>query len=105
MHRLLGRTALTVDGRTGHVLGEPGDEPTGAGDVTGVWPDAVDVAEHDVVDRGGIDARPLDERLDRVGAEVGRVHLRQPTSAPPDGRAYRFDDVGLGHLPFLSFSC
>ena len=48
-------------GGAGHVLGEAGDEPAGAGDVAGLRADAVDVAEHDVVDRAGIDAGALDQ--------------------------------------------
>ena len=47
-------------------------------------PMRVDAAEHDVVDRGRVDAGALDERLDRVGAEVGGVDLRQAAAAPPD---------------------
>ena len=94
---LLRRTALAVDGGAGHVLGEAGDQPAGAGDVAGLRADAVDVAEDDVVDRAGVDAGALDERLDRVRAEIGRVDLREPAAAPPDRRADRVDDVGLGH--------
>ena len=94
---LLGRAALAVDGGAGHVLGQAGGEPAGAGDVAGLAADGVDAAEHDVLDRGGVDAGPLDEGPERVGAQVGGVHLRQPAAAPPDRGAHCVDDVGLGH--------
>jgi len=98
---LLGGAALAVDGRARDVLREAGHEPAGAGDVAGLRTDAVDVAEHHVVDGGGVDARPLDEGPDRVGPEIGGVHLREATAPAPDGGADRFDDVGLGHLGLL----
>jgi hypothetical protein len=62
-----------------------------------LWADAVDVAEDHVVDRAGIDTSALDERVDGVCAEIGRVHLREPAAAPPDRRADRVDDVCLCH--------
>ena len=40
----------------------------------------------DVVDRVGVDAGAVDQRLDRVRAEIGRVDLAQ-TAAPPAHRA------------------
>ena len=79
VHGLLGGAALAVDGGAGHVLGEAGDQPAGAGDVARLRADAVDVAEHHVVDGGGVDAGPLDERLDRVGR-------RDRRGAPATGR-------------------
>ena len=75
MDGLLRRTALAVDGGARDVLGEAGHQPAGAGDVTGLRADAVDVAEDDVVDRAGVDPGALDERADRVRAEVGGVDL------------------------------
>jgi hypothetical protein len=72
---LLRRAALAVDGGSGDVLGQARDEPARARDVAGLRPDAVDVAEHDVVDGARVDARALDQRLDGVRAEVGGVHL------------------------------
>ena len=77
--------------------GSPADEPARAGDVAGLRADRVDAAEHDVVDRGRVDVGALDQRADRVGAEIGRVHLASPPPRLPDGRAHGVDDVGLGH--------
>ena len=98
---LLGGAALAVDGGARHVLGQAGREPAGAGDVAGLPADRVDVAEHDVLDRRGVDPRPLDERRERVRPEIGGVHLREPPAAPPDGAAHCVDDVGLGHAGLL----
>jgi hypothetical protein len=57
------------------VLGQSRDEPARPRDVAGLRPDAVDVAEHDVVDRARVDAGALDQCLDGVRAQVGRVDL------------------------------
>src|SRR5439155_23395761 len=57
--------------------------------------------EDDVVDGTGIDAGALDERADRVRAEVGRVHAGERAASPSDRRAHRVDDVGLSHDPYL----
>ena len=60
VHGLLRRAALAVDGGAGHVLGEPGHEPRGAGDVAGLAADGVDAAEHDVLDGARVDAGAVD---------------------------------------------
>ena len=72
-------------GRAGHVLGQAGGEPAGAGDVAGLRADGVDAAEDHVLDRGAGRcrcARPA--RVIDVRAEVGGVDLRQAAAAPPD---------------------
>ena len=102
MDRLLGGAALAIDGGAGDALRQPGGEPGGAGDVAGLRTDRVDAAEDDVVDRRRIDLGPLDQRLDRVRAEVGRVDRGEPAAAPPDRGAHRVDDVGLRHRCHLS---
>lgn len=84
-----------------HRAGAPASLPT-AWDaprlVAGLRAEGVDATEHHVVDRVRVDAGALDERPDRVRAEVGRVHLGEPAVAPADRRADRVDDVGLGHV-------
>ena len=62
MDGLLRRAALAVDGGAGHVLGQAGGQPAGAGDVAGLAADGVDAAEHDVLDRARVDAGAVDER-------------------------------------------
>ena len=85
VHGLLRRAALAVDRRARHLLGQAGREPAGAGDVAGLRADRVDAAEDDVLDGRRVDVGALDERLEHVRAEVGRVHagagrrLRLPT--------------------------
>ena len=85
VHRLLSRAALTVDGDTGDVLGEPADQRTGASDVAGLGSDRVEASEHDVVDRVRIDARAFHQRTDRMAAQVGRVDLGKATATSADG--------------------
>ena len=96
MDGLLGAAALPVDGGTGNVVGETRHQPTGAGDVARLRTDRVDVAEHHILDRARIDARAVDQCLDGMGPEIGRMNLRQGAAAPPDGRTNGIDDVGLG---------
>ena len=84
-------------GGAGHVLGQAGGQPAGAGDVAGLAADGVDAAEHDVLDRARVDAGALDEGAERVGAEVGRVDLAQAAAPAADRRADGVDDEGFGH--------
>jgi hypothetical protein len=100
VHGLLRGAALPVDGDAGDLLGEAGGEPAGAGDVAGLRADGVDAAEHDVLDGGRVDLRPVHEGGEDVRAEVGGVHPGEPAAAPPDGGADGVDDVCLGHGVF-----
>ena len=95
--RLLRRAALPVDGDAGHLLGQPGGEPGGAGDVAGLRPDRVDAAEDDVVDGGRVDARPLDQGSGACAPRSAGMGAGQPAAAPADRRADRVDDVGMRH--------
>ena len=97
MDGLLGRAALPVDGGAGHVLGQVGGQPAGAGDVAGLPADGVDAAVDHVLDRAGVDAGAGHQRAQRVGAEVGGVDLAQPAAASPHGGADRIDDEGFSH--------
>ena len=56
VHRLLGGAALPVDGHAGHVVGQPGHQPGGAGDVAGLGADGVAAAHDHVVDGRRVDA-------------------------------------------------
>ncbi|MNM71588.1 hypothetical protein D3C81_832570 [compost metagenome] len=97
VHGLLGRTALAVDGGTGDLLGEPGSQPAGAGDVAGQRADGVDATENHVVVVVFGDAVTLDQRTQHMGAQVGGVNLAQAALAPPGGRAQGVDDIGFRH--------
>ena len=65
VHGLLRGAALPVDGHAGHVVGQPGDQPGGAGDVAGLRADGVAAAHDHVVDGARVDAGALDEGLER----------------------------------------
>ena len=80
VHRLLGGPALPVHGDPGDVAGQPGGQPRGPRDVARLRADRVRAAEDHVVHRGGIHARPLDERTDHVRPQVGAVCT--PASGP-----------------------
>ncbi|CAM5246472.1 hypothetical protein SBADM41S_03290 [Streptomyces badius] len=67
----------------------------GEGDVAGLRSDGVEAAEDDVLDGRRVDARAGDQLAQHMGAEVGGVDGPEASSAPSDGGAYRFDDVGL----------
>ena len=86
----------------GTCSGSPATSQHGAGDVAGLGADGVDAAEHDVLDGARVDAGAVDQGLERVGPEVGGVHLRQAAAPAPDGRADGVDDVGLGHVSSFS---
>jgi hypothetical protein len=94
---LLRGTALAVDRDARHFLGEPGGQPAGPADVAGLRADRVDAAPHDVIDRGRVDARAVDQRGQHVRAQVDRVHLGKSPTPPTDGSTDCLDDVGLGH--------
>ena len=47
----------------------------------------------------------LDDRLDDVRAEIGRVHLAEPAAPLADRGADGVDDVGLGHGVLLVSRC
>ena len=82
-------------------LGETGGEPCGATDVAGLGADGVEAAVDDVLHGRRVDARALDQRLQRVGPEVGGVHVGETAATPPNGRADGVDDVGLRHVVSL----
>ena len=69
----------------GTCSGQPGGEPAGAGDVAGLRADGVDAAEDDVLDRAGVDAGAVDQRLERCarpgrrGGRAARPPPRRPT--------------------------
>ena len=78
-------------------MGQARGQPGGAGDVARLRPDGVDAPKHDVVDRERIDIGAFEQRLDRVGAQIGRVDFGQATIAPANRCADGVDDVRLGH--------
>jgi hypothetical protein len=66
---------LAVNGDAWDVLGKTSGQPTCAGDATRLRADRVDVAEDDVVNSIGVDARALDEGFDAVSTDISGVDL------------------------------
>ncbi len=60
-----------------------------------------DASDDDVLDGGGIDAAAVHQRVQHLGAKIGRMPAGELAGAAATGRAYRFDDIGLGHLSIL----
>ena len=75
--RLLRRAALAVDRGGRDRLGEAGGEHGVAADVEALVADLHDAAHDHVVDQRGVEVVALDERLEHLGGEVGRVPARQ----------------------------
>ena len=98
VHRLLGAAALAIDGRSRHLVGQAGCQPTGARNVTGLWTDSVNATENHVFDGGGINVVTIHQRAQAVRAQVGRVHLAQAATAPSDGRSQCIYYVCFGHV-------
>ncbi len=103
--RLLRRAALAVHGDAGHRLGQARGEPGGAGDVAGLRADRVHAAEDHVVDGFGVGVGAVEDGLDDVRAEVGRVRSGEAAAPAGDRRADGLDDVGLGHRRLPGVEC
>ena len=102
---LLGRAALPVDGRAGHVLGEVGGQPAGAGDVAGLPADGVDAAVDHVLDRARVDAG-AGHRARAAGGRRGRPggpgSARRPAARPGVRTASTMKASGMRAAPTVS---
>jgi hypothetical protein len=65
--------------------------------VTGLRADGVHAAEHHVVDGQRVQAGALQQRVDDVRAQVGRVRARQAPAPAADRGPDRVDQECLGH--------
>src|SRR2546421_867546 len=79
------------------MLGQACGEPTGACNVTGQRSYLIDAAENDVIDLSRIHAGALDERADRVGAEIRSVHPRQAALFPAGRRDRKSTRLNSSH--------
>ena len=102
MNRLLGGTALTVDGHAGHRFRQPRAEHGGARDIEGLRPDLADAAVDHVVHAVRRDAGALQYRINDFAAQIRRVDPAEPAVAAAAGGAYRFYYVCRGHDEFLA---
>jgi hypothetical protein len=66
---------LAVNRDARNVFGKSGGEPAGAGNTASLRSDRVDVAENDVVNGIGVDARALHEGFDAVSTNICGVDL------------------------------
>ena len=87
--------AQPVDGLSGHLDREPGEERGHARDVAVVLARPVGAAEDDVLDQGPVDAGPLDDGRDGDGGEVVGPDGRQRPAVAADGGPDRVDDPRL----------
>ena len=68
-----------VDARD--LFGQARGQPARARDVTGLRADRVDASEEDVLDRERVDVVAVDDRVQDVRAEIGRMHFGESTAA------------------------
>ena len=97
MHRLLGGTALTVDGHAGNVFRQTSGQPTRASDIASLWTDRVEATHDDVVHRTRVNARAVHQLLEGVSAQVRWMDLAQRAASTTYRGADAVDDVGLSH--------
>jgi hypothetical protein len=97
MDRLLGGSALTVDGDSGHRLREASRQSRRPRDVAGLRSDLVQAAKDHIVDRCRVDRVALDEGPDDVGSEIRGMCRGQAAPTPADWCPDRIDYVGLSH--------
>ena len=77
----------------GQSRGEPGDPR----DARGLWPELVDAAEKDVIDRTSVEAGAVDDRLEDLCRQIGWMDGGQPTTAASHGGADGVDDECFDH--------
>ena len=82
--RLLAGSTLTVDGDTGHGFWPAGGQQRSARDVKGLLAGLHDASPDDVVDDLRVDAGLLDESVEHLRGQVGRVYAGQPAVASAD---------------------
>ncbi len=97
MQRLLGRTALAIDGGSWYRLGPTGRENRIASDVEGLLADLGYAAHDDVINEGGVEIVALGECAKRLGREIDRVPVLEFSVALTSGGAQRIDDDGFWH--------
>jgi hypothetical protein len=77
-----------------------------AGDVGGLLAGLHHAAHDHVLDLGGIDLGAVDEGVQHLACEVGRMPAGEAASLAASGGACCGDDIGLGHglTPCVSLS-
>jgi hypothetical protein len=101
MDRLLGRSALPINGHSRHAVRQFRGENHIARERERLFARLRNAAKHDVLDSGWIEARAVDERVHNLSAEIGRVPSRQFAAAPASGRAHSLHDISFAHTSLL----
>jgi len=96
--RLHRRAAHAVHARAADGHGEPGLEGGDPADVQALLAELGDAAGGDVLDRGDVDARSLDEGGQRPGEQFVRTGIRESPATATDRRPDGIDDHALTHL-------
>ena len=92
-----GRPAFAVDRHGGDRHGPARAQQRGAGDIGRLLADLGHVAEDDVFDLPGLDARPGDQFIQGVGAQMIGPHAGQSAAKLANGRADRRDHIDRVH--------
>ena len=85
MYGLLRGTALPVNRRSRHHIGQASGEPAGARDIARQRPDGIDTAKHHIVVFVVGNAVAIHQGFEHVPTKVGAVHIRQTSFTPPRG--------------------
>jgi hypothetical protein len=91
VNRLLGRTALGVEGLAAGLDRHPGVQPGGPGDVARLLSGLGDAAARDLLYRGRIETGPLDQRRLRPAEYLRRMQARERTAALAYRRPHGLD--------------
>ena len=94
---LLGGAALAVDGGGRHFIGQPGEQPGGAGHVEALLAGLGHASAHHLLHHARVDAGALDHLDLGCAEDVGRPEAGEPAVALADRRADSFDDYWLRH--------
>src|SRR5204862_3095324 len=97
VHRLLRRTALTVDTGRRHAPRQPGRDPRVARHVAALLPRLGHTSADDVVDDGGIEVVALDHGAQHETEQIGGM--------PTGERALALAESGARAVDDYSFTC
>jgi hypothetical protein len=92
VNRLLGRTALAVDGGAGHRLGQLGGQHRVAGHVGRLLADLAHATHEHVFDQGRVCARAVNQVVQYLGRQIHGMPARQTTAATASSGSGRRDD-------------
>jgi len=104
VQRLLRGAALTVDRGARHALRQLRGHDRVARDVVGLLTDLHHAAHDHVLDQSGIDPGAIDQLVQHLGGEIGRMPAGEAAPLAPARGPRGGDDISLGHFG-LSHGC